>query len=238
VPHKVKGGYLGIVSMYFPLTQTQNLRMAASRGGRKWWFPDRRPCLDNAPLGDYGGGMIWQSKNLIVENNTLYVYYGGMAGLHRPIFDTRAKGFIQIGLEKVHNYNPGFLPFNSALCRAHWRFDRMYALVPAAGGPTIGKAVTNPQQLNGKQLWVNFVTRPPKKSKKLGFDEGYLQVELLNEAGKPLAGFTRDDCSFLKGDHQKLQVKWKGGNTAPENAVKAKFYLKRAFLYGFEFIQP
>ena len=29
--------------------------------------------------------------------------------------------------------------------------------------------------------------------------------------------------------------KWTGGDKAPPNARKAKFYLKRAFLYGFEF---
>ncbi len=62
-------------------------------------------------------------------------------------------------------------------------------------------------------------------------------MELLNEKGEPLAGFMRNDCTFLKGDHQALLVKWKGGSAAPANAVKAKFYLKRAFLYGFEFIQ-
>jgi hypothetical protein len=73
--------------MYWGLTQTQNLRLAASRDGREWWFPDRRPTLDNAPLGEYGGGMIWQSKNLVAEGGWFYVYYGGMEGLHSPVPD-------------------------------------------------------------------------------------------------------------------------------------------------------
>ena len=34
---------------------------------------------------------------------------------------------------------------------------------------------------------------------------------------------------------QALQVEWAGGDIAPGEAVKAKFYLRRAFLYGFEF---
>ena len=42
------GGYVALVTMYLPLTQTLNVRLAASRDGRRWWFPDRRPCLDNA----------------------------------------------------------------------------------------------------------------------------------------------------------------------------------------------
>ena len=238
VPHKVKGGYLGMVTMYHPITQTLDLRLAASRDGRKWWFPDRRPCLANPPLGDYGGGMIWQCKDLIVQDNTLYVYYSGSEGIHRAIWDTRARGLKQVGLESVITEGSGILPFNGALCRAGWRFDRMYALASSVGGPTIGTAVTKPQELKGKQLRVNLVTRPPKKSTEPEFDEGYMQVELLDSQGEPMAGFTREDCALLRGDHQALQVKWTGGDRCPDEAKKARFYLKRAFLYGFEFSLP
>jgi hypothetical protein len=62
-----------------------------------------------------------------------------------------------------------------------------------------------------------------------------LQVELLDGQGRPLPGFTRADCAPLRGDHAALVVHWKGGARAPEGARQARFYLKRAFLYGFEF---
>jgi len=235
VPLKVNGGYLGMMTMYHPITQTLDLRLAASRDGLKWWFPDRRPSLANSPLGDYGGGMIWQCKDLIVQNNVLYVYYSGTEGIHRSIWDTRAKRLAQTGLESVIVEGSGFQPFNGALCRASWQFDRMYALVSTAGGPTIGTAVTKPQELKGKRLRVNLVARPPKKVEQPGFDEGYMQVELLDSQGKALPGFTRKDCPLLRGDHGALEVKWSGGERIPEEAKRAKFYLKRAFLYGFEF---
>jgi hypothetical protein len=235
VPLKVPGGYVALVTMYHPLTQTLNLRLAASPDGRRWWFPDRRPCMDNAPLGDYGGGMIWQSQYPIIEGNKLYVYYGGTEGPHRQIADTRAPSK-RIGYqEKVIDHGAHFLPFNAALCRAAWRVDRLYALISAAGGPTLGRAVTRPRALAGQKLHVNLVTRPAKKASRTGLDEGYLQVELLDAQGKPLPGFTRADCPLLRGDHTALAVKWKGGATAPAAARKAKFYLKRAFLYGFDF---
>jgi hypothetical protein len=111
----------------------------------------------------------------------------------------------------------------------------MYALVAAAGGPLVGMAVTKPQELARKQLWVDMVTRPAKKSSIPGFDEGYLQVELLDSAGKPIPGFSRNDCAPLKGDHHALQVKWTGGEMAPKEAKAARFYLKRVLLYGFDF---
>ena len=96
-------------------------------------------------------------------------------------------------------------------------------------------AVTQSQELEGKTLWVNILTRPAKKSATPGFDEGYMQVELLDSQERPLAGFGRKDCVQLKGDHHALQVKWTGGERAPKGARKAEFYLKRTFLYGFEF---
>ena len=95
--------------------------------------------------------------------------------------------------------------------------------------------MTKSQDLAGKQLWVNIVTRPAKKSSIPGLDEGYLQVELLDSNDKPLPGYSRQDCLPLKGDHHNLKVKWAGGDQAPKEAVKAKFYLKRVFLYGFQF---
>jgi hypothetical protein len=235
VPLKVPGGYLALVTMYQPLTQTLNLRLAASRDGRQWWFPDRRACLDNAPLGDYGGGMIWQSQYLSVADGRLYVYYGGTEGPHRQISDSRAPSKDVGYLERVIDRGGHFLPFNAALCRASWRFDRLYALAASAGGPTLGTAVTKGQSLGGKKLFVNLVTRPAKKASQPGLDEGYLQVELLDGDGQPLAGFAREDCPPLKGDQAALAVQWKGGAVAPAAARQARFTLKRAFLYGFEF---
>ena len=234
VPLRVNGGYLAMVTMYHPLSQTQDVRIAASRDGSRWWFPDRRAVVGNTPLGDYGGGMIWQSQNLIVQDGRVYMYYGASEGRHRQISDTLAPS-INVGyLESAINERNSFLPFYTALCRASWQYDRLYALISSAGGPTTGIAVTKPEPLGGKQLTVNIVTRPAKASTP-GLDEGYLQVELLDENDRPLPGFSRTDSKPLMGDHHYAQVKWTGGDRAPAQARKAKFYLKRAFLYGFQF---
>lgn len=235
VPLKVAGGYLAMITMYHPLSQTLDLRMAASRDGRHWWFPNREACLENAALGDYGGGMIWQSQNLIVQDKTLYVYYGGTEGAHRQMSDSRIPSKRIHAMEAIANRFTYFLPFNAALCRAGWRADRMYALASSAGGPTVGEGTTTARELGKKELWVNLRTRPAKKASKPGFHEGYLQVELLDKDGKPLPGFSRTDCVPLKGDHESIRVTWAGGTAAPLEARQAKFYLMRAFLYGFDF---
>jgi hypothetical protein len=235
VPLRVQGGYIATVTMYHPLSQTQDVRIAASHDGSQWWFPDRRPALGNAPLGDYGGGMIWQSQNLIAQDGKIYMYYGASEGTHRQISDSLAPSKPVAYLQTVIDGGDTFLPFNTALCRAFWQYDRLYALISSAGGPTVGDALTKPQPLEGKKLWVDIVTRPAKKSSIAGFDEGNLQVELLDSDDHPISGFTRKDCKPLVGDHHSVEVKWSGGDQAPPGAKKAKFYLKRVFLYGFEF---
>jgi hypothetical protein len=238
VPLAVPGGYVAMVTMYHPITQTLNLRLAASRDGRRWWFPDRVPCLDNAPMGDYGGGMIWQSQNLIVQGNTLWVYYGATEGPHRQIIDTRIPSVPVNPLQSVAEKMTYFLPFNAALCRASWRLDRLYALCASAGGPTEGEAVTTSRDLGGTELWVDVVTRPAKKASRSGFHAGRLRVELLDEEGRPIPGFTGADCRPIAGDHSAMRVTWDGGDVAPPEARKAKFSMLRAFLYGFEFRRP
>ena len=235
VPHPVPGGYLGVVSVFEPINQMQHLRLAVSRDGANWWFPARRPCLDNPPLGEYGGGMIWQSRNLVEIDDRLHIYYGGMEGLHRPIIDSRLERARMIGMDRVSDGLYGFLPFNSALCRASWRKGRYYALASAAGGPSIGRAVTTAREIGGKRLALNLRTLPPGKASTPDLDGGFVQIGLLDANDQPVKGFTRHDCPRLSGDHEALQVEWSGGVEIPGNSVKAAIFLKRAFLYGFAF---
>lgn len=238
IPQRVPGGFVAIVSQYHPISQTLDLRMAASRDGQRWWFPDRhQPTMACAPLGEYGGGLIWQSKDLTVDGDKLHIYYAGSEGAHRQTSDTRAPS-IQIGHQDTAiDHGAHFLPYTTALCRASWDVGRLYALASSAGGPTLGVAMTKPQDLTGKSLSLNFKTRPPKKSATVGLDEGYITVELLDSLGQPIPGFTTRDCPPMKGDQRCQQVRWAGGSKAPNGAVQAKFTLKRAFLYGFIF-QP
>ena len=236
VPLKVPGGYIATLSAYHPLSQTLDLRMVASRDGRQWWYPDRHhPCMANSPLGDYGGGMIWQSKNLMVDGDTLRIYYAGSEGAHRQVSDTRAPSIPIRYQETALDHGAHFLPFTTALCRASWDIDRLYALASSTGGPTPGTAITKPEDLSGKSLNLNFVTRPPKKSSIPGLDEGFIKVELLDGNGSPIPGFAGADCTLLRGDHRAAGVSWTGGTQAPPESKQAKITLKRAFLYGFEF---
>jgi len=227
-PVRVEGGYVALVNYYDASIQTMCLQLAASRDGVRWWRPDRRPALPNPPLGDYGGGMIWQMHHPIVEGNAMYVYYAGSEGLHGEFHDSRLQPQIEVGNELVSGIQKPTLPFNTALCRAAWEFDRLWALVSSAGGATLGEAVTRPGKIAGAQLAVNVLTKTG----------GELKAELLDSAGRPIPGFTADDCTPLAGDHRRITFQWRGGATAPSAAVQTRFVLKRAFLYGYAWENP
>lgn len=222
-PVRVEGGYVALVNSYDAVIQTMCLQLAASRDGVHWWRPDRRPALPNAPLGDYGGGMIWQMHHPIVEGGTMYVYYAGSEGIHGEILDSRLQPQIVVGGEKVGGVQKPTLPFNTALCRAAWEFDRLWALAASAGGATKGEAITRPLEAGGKRLAVNARMK----------SGGALIAELLDREGRPMPGFSASECEPITGDHRRATFAWKGGVVAPASAAKIRFILKRAFLYGY-----
>jgi len=223
VPLAVEGGYVGFVNYYDATIQTMSLQLAASRDGIHWWRPDRRPALRNPPLGDYGGGLIWQMHHPVVEGDRMHVYYAGSEGIHGAIFDSRFAS-LDVGGEKViSDKDSPVLPFNSALCRATWRFDRLWALVSVVGGATIGEAVTNAREPVGGQLAINVFVKPG----------GELRAELLDAAGHTLPGFSAEDCEPVTGDQSRAILRWAGGAAPLAAPLKIRFILKRAFLYGY-----
>ncbi|MEQ1771776.1 MAG: hypothetical protein ABL879_18280, partial [Devosia sp.] len=222
-PIPVDGGYIALINYYDAVIQTMSLQLAASRDGVNWWRPDRRPALANPPLGDWGGGMIWQMHHPVVEGGKMHVYYAGAEGIHGEIFDTRFGPRLEVGGETVIGVNTPTLPFNTALCRATWEFDRLYALAPSAGGITPGEAVTKSAALGGHSFVVNTLV---KKG-------GALRAELLDGEGRPLPGFALTDCTAVTGDHRRTGLHWTGGKIAPAAARQIRFHLHRAFLYGY-----
>lgn len=223
-PVEVEGGYVALVNYYDAVNQTMSLQLAASRDGIHWWRPDRRPALPNPPLGDYGGGMIWQMHHPIVENGMMHVYYAGSEGIHGEIRDSRLQPQIEVGGELVSGIQKPTLPFNTALCRASWEYDRLWALAPSAGGVTFGEATTRPGKPAAGHLVVNIHVK----------NGGGFRAELLDKSGRPVPGFALNDCPPIIGDHRRVTIKWSGGEHAPAEAVKIRFQLQRAFLYGYE----
>jgi len=91
-----------------------------------------------------------------------------------------------------------------------------------------GEMVTKPFTFTGSKLEANFETSAA----------GGLQVEIQDEAGKPLPGYALADCPEVIGDEIDRVVSWKAGSDVASLAgkpVRLRFVLRDADLYSLRF---
>ncbi len=210
-PMKVRGGYVGLLTSYNVREQTIDWQFAGSADRRIWSRPSRRPTLPNAPLGDYGGGMLWPTRNLVEDDGRVYMYYGALEGLHGDPYAVE----------------PSLYTFYGAICRASWEVDRYWALVSGSGGPQAGSFTSHPLPAGGKRLVVNAATSTVA--------EGSLSAELVDPGGRVIEGFGRGDFAPWSGDAKAQPLRWAGGEVCPRESAAVRFFIQRARLYGFAF---
>ena len=93
-------------------------------------------------------------------------------------------------------------------------------------GEQEGVLTTHPLIFQGSRLTVNAAA-----------DEGRLAVDVLDEAGRPLPGYGREECLLEAFDSTQQEVTWSG---KPDLAalrgqpVRLRFYVQKADLYGFQ----
>lgn len=91
-----------------------------------------------------------------------------------------------------------------------------------------GEFITKPFVFSGKELEINYSTSAA----------GQVRVELQNDEGQPLPGFTLDDSEPIYGDHIARIVKWK---SAPDSSalagkpVRLRVEMSDADLYSLRF---
>lgn len=88
-----------------------------------------------------------------------------------------------------------------------------------------GILLTRPLKFSGKYLFLN-----------LDAPHGRLYAEVCGKDGKPMPGYSRQDCIAVTADSTRQAVSWKGGSNLEAFAgtpVRFKFYLTHARLYAF-----
>lgn len=87
-----------------------------------------------------------------------------------------------------------------------------------------GFLTTRPVIFSGNYLFVNADVR------------GELRVELQDKNGKPISGFTKNDCRVMKTNSSKYLIQWRNKkNLAGQKnkALRLKFYLNDGDIYSF-----
>ncbi|MCE9592468.1 MAG: hypothetical protein K8S99_18330 [Planctomycetes bacterium] len=104
------------------------------------------------------------------------------------------------------------------------RTDGFVSLHAPIGG---GELTTRPMTFTGDRLLLNISTSAA----------GSARAELQSPDGKPIEGFTLDDCTEIIGDDLAFPVRWRGGGVGAleGRAVRLRFVIRDADLYSFRF---
>jgi len=105
---------------------------------------------------------------------------------------------------------------------------RLDGFVMLESGDEEGTITTKPFQLQGRHLELNVDA----------IDRGMVRVELLDETGQPIAGFSGDDAEWFRDvDQLRFQPVWVNQTdlaTLQDRTIRLKIHLKNARLYAFQ----
>ncbi len=137
---------------------------------------------------------------------------------------TPAAGLLQLTPEEVSIYWLEHYGGTPRIRRGTLRTDGFVSVnAPYSGG----ELVTVPLTFRGSRLVLNCSTSAV----------GSIRVELQSADGRPLKGFSLEDCAEIYGDEIERAVSWKGGSPAAltGEVVRLRFVMKDADLYSFRF---
>lgn len=106
---------------------------------------------------------------------------------------------------------------------------RTDGFISVRAGVKTGELITKPVIHNGDRLILNYSTAAA----------GDLKVEIQNVDGKPIEGFSLDDCKTIVGDQIEQEVVFKSDKLLSETAetpIKLRFVMTECDLYSFRFM--
>lgn len=183
-----------------------------SRDGFHWHRPDRRAFL---PVSEHVGDWNWANVQsaggcCLVVGDRLFFYVSGRRGVP----GSNDPGVCSTGLATLRR--DGFASMDDARGTGAFR---------VRGGVAPGTLTTRPVRFTGRHLFVNANAAG-----------GEIRVELLDEAGAPVDGFSAGACTPVRGDSTKALVSWRDGaglDRVAGEAVRFRFHVNRARLYAF-----
>lgn len=178
------------------------------------WQRTLRSCfLGTGNPGDFDGGMVFITSPPITYQDQIYIYYSAYPHFHVGYMPghhaTREKMYSSIGLAKLRL--DGFCGFYT--------------------NPYQGHLITKPIRITGDQILVNCIPNAAHK--------GWLKLELLDEEGNIIKGYSKEDCEALTEDSLYGKVAWKSKKSLAElkgRNVKFSIYQWESIFYAFRII--
>ncbi|MBI3921584.1 MAG: hypothetical protein HY318_09225 [Armatimonadetes bacterium] len=185
-------------------------QLAVSRDG-KTWKRYRAPYVPLYKHEDLDLKIAMVFPGMVYHDAHIDQYFGGYAFTHGDRqARRRLEGRALGGIFRLEQRIDGFVSADFAY---------------AGGGLT-----TAPFTFEGNCLMLNLNTSAA----------GEGRVALLDAEGKPLAGYTIEECDFINGDYLSKPVSWRGKADVSSLAGKParlRFEMRGAKLYAFQFKQ-
>ena len=220
VPWRVDETHLGVLNVLHQVDNVMEMYLHHSRDGIVWnRFPEHRPLIPRGPAGSCDHLGVETPTAPLVVGDEIRIYYGGMKVHHDWWISGR-----QAGIDLPEAQDPTHSQDGHHLCLATLRLDGWVSLDAAVHE---GFVETKPLFSMAPHLFINARCEPG----------GYVEVEVTDTWGEPLEGYSREDGRAFTGDDVRHHVRWSGRdavNVEPR-AVKLKFHLRHAELYGFQF---
>ena len=193
--------------------------------------------------GDDVGGAKYEAKFTDTSDAVLMVTRPGMLIYNRPFmqswirpglgiknWSTRsnypALGIVPTGENEMSVYLVREYGFPSVkMDRYAMRVD---GIASVRAGYVQGELLTKPLIFEGHSLSINYSTS----------SSGFIKIEVQDEGGKAIQGFSLNDCLEIYGDRIDETVRWGAGKSLSElsgTKVRLRIVMKDADLYSFKF---
>ncbi|WP_422931454.1 hypothetical protein [Singulisphaera sp. PoT] len=187
------------------------VQMAVSRDGITWERPDRRPYVPMGLPDEWDRWLAMMGVGMVRRGNSLYQYHWSSGRMHDSAI-----------LRPEYDQA---VPPKSAIGALRQRVDGFMSADFAYGGGTL---TTPPITFVGTHLRLNIDTGAM----------GTAFVEIRDERGEPIPGFTRADCEEIGGNFLDVPVRWKGKSDLTAlrgRPISLHITARSAKLYAFQF---
>jgi hypothetical protein len=225
--------YLGFLWVFHAYTQQIDVQLVSSRDGRTWDRSVHRRVF--LPLGFMKNGynghafdseVIMSIAPAVIANAEVWIYYTGYNVKHNANVTELDDSYMgEIGLAKLPL--DGFVSLDAG---------------------SEGNVVTRPVHIGGSSLHVmassESLARPGQKPNPAWEDlyagtkygDGELRVEIQDEQGNPIPGYSAQECNPIRGKLAESAVSWTSGKDLGQlkgRSVRLKFVLRNAKLFAY-----
>ncbi len=209
--------YIAIGGRFMPNRQILTEEQAKELNVNPGYFKD---CSDVFFMTSRGGNKY--------DRTFMEAFIRPGIGLHNWVSRSNypALNIVQTSPGEISIYvNRDYAQPTAHLCRYSLRTDGFVSISAPYKGGTV---VTKPFTFNGNEFEINYSTSAA----------GELRIEIQNENGSPIPGYTMDDSEVVIGNEIERIVQWKGKSDVKKLAsqkIRLRIYMKDADLYSIRF---